>query len=136
VVGVPGHRLAPGTPVQEPEDNLRFVRREKELCDADTQGQGAADETDRHGAMRGRFDVGYDRTGVWVDRVATGVPGAAGKRLARGFLGEELREHGGKQVANELVRRCLQVSSGTHPPCKAQNSCKLMETKFSEDADC
>jgi len=47
-----------------------------------------------------------------------------------------LREEVGKQVADELVRRCLQVSSATHPPCNAQNSCKLMEDEFSEDADC
>src|SRR6267143_1017000 len=84
---------------QEREDKLLFVRREKELLRRGyAGGQGAADETDRHGAMRGRFDVGVRSHGhLGGSGLQRGVPGAAGKRTRRGgFLGEELREDGGQ----------------------------------------
>jgi hypothetical protein len=32
----------------------------------------------------------------------------------------------GTQRANTLVQQCLQVSTATHPPCNAQNTCKLI----------
>jgi hypothetical protein len=33
----------------------------------------------------------------------------------------------GKQAAAELVRRCLNVSPATHPPCNAANSCDMIQ---------
>ncbi|MBA2677635.1 MAG: hypothetical protein H0U76_04460 [Ktedonobacteraceae bacterium] len=32
----------------------------------------------------------------------------------------------GEVKANQLVNECLQVSSGTHPPCNVQNSCAMI----------
>ncbi len=36
------------------------------------------------------------------------------------------QEMGEAQAAN-LVRQCLQVSAGTHPPCNAENSCPMIQ---------
>src|ERR1700682_5434737 len=84
---------------QEREDKLRFVRWEKELLRRGyAGGQSAADETDRHGALHGRFDVGVRSQGrLGGSGLQRGVPGADGKRTRRGgFLREELREDGGQ----------------------------------------
>src|SRR5580704_16539302 len=84
---------------QEPEDKLRFVRREKELLRRGYAGcQSADDETDRHGALHGRFDVGVrSKRRLGGSRLQRTVPGGGGKRLrGRRFLGEELREDGGQ----------------------------------------
>src|SRR6266513_5311235 len=84
---------------QEPEDKLRFVRRKKELLRRGyAGGQRATDETDRHGAMYGRFDMGARSPGcLGGSRLQRGVPGASGKRGRRGgFLGQELRKDGGQ----------------------------------------
>ena len=66
---------------------------------------------------------GHDQQGIWVDR---------GCRAD--FLVRHDREHEGKSCirsvgerrANELLQECLQVSSGAHPSCSAQNACKLI----------
>src|SRR5467141_2118383 len=146
---------------REPEDKLRFVRREKELLRRRyAGGQGATNETDRHGAMHGRFDVGvrsprrsyphvepsmigmapcmegstwgYDRRGVWVDRGCNGefLVQAVSELGAGDSSGKSWAKTVSKPVANELVRQCLQVSPATHPPCNAQNSCKLIEDEI------
>src|SRR5712671_6649185 len=84
---------------QEREDKLRFVRREKELLRRGyARGQSADDETDRHGALHGRFDVGVrSQRRLGGSRLQRRVPGGGGKRSwRRGFLGEELREDGGQ----------------------------------------
>src|SRR5437016_12720020 len=83
---------------QEPEDKLRFVRREKELLRRGyAGGQCATDETDRHGAMHGRFDVGVrSQRRLGGSRLQRGVPGTDGKRgRSGGLLWEALREGGG-----------------------------------------
>ena len=36
------------------------------------------------------------------------------------------REAVGAQHAQELVRKCIEVSPATHPPCNADNSCELI----------
>src|SRR5256885_14753214 len=71
---------------QEPEDKLRFVRREKELLRRGyAGGHCATDETDRHGAMHGRFDVGVrSQRRLGGSRLQRGVPGTGGKRGRRG----------------------------------------------------
>src|SRR5580693_8472362 len=84
---------------QEPEDKLRLVRREKELLRGGyAGGQSATDETDRYGAMYGRFDVGVRSQGcLGGSGLQRGVPSAGGKRTRRGgFLREELREDRGQ----------------------------------------
>src|SRR2546430_17038695 len=84
---------------QEPEDKLRFVRREKELLRRGyAGGHCATDETDRHGAMHGRFDVGVrPQRRLGGSRLQRGVPGTGGKRgRGGGVLGGEMREDGGE----------------------------------------
>src|SRR5439155_535436 len=97
---------------QEPEDKLRFVRRKKELLRRGyAGGQRATDETDQHGAMYGRFDMGARSPGcLGGSRLQRGVPGASGKRARRGgFLREELREDGG-QAGGEGVGEAVRAS--------------------------
>ena len=118
---------------QEPDDKLRFIRRKKESLRRGHAGrQGAIDETDWHGDMYGRFDVGVrSQRHLGGSRLQRGVPGAAGKRANRGdSSGKRCAKTVGKQVADELVRRCLQVSPGTHAPCNQKNSCKAMEEEI------
>ncbi|ESQ84436.1 hypothetical protein AEAC466_08770 [Asticcacaulis sp. AC466] len=33
----------------------------------------------------------------------------------------------GKAAADRLVKRCIQVSPATHPPCNVQNSCEMIQ---------
>jgi Protein of unknown function (DUF3011) len=72
---------------------------------------------------------GYDRRGVWVDRNCSGefLVQAGGDLGAGDSSVKSCAKTVGNQVANELVRQCQQVSPATHPPCNAQNSCKLIE---------
>lgn len=71
---------------------------------------------------------GYDGQDIWVDRGCRGdflvqrAPGEAGP-LAKE---KSCAKSAGKQRAKELVQQCQQVSPGTHPPCSAENSCRLI----------
>src|SRR6266436_5156325 len=88
---------------QQPESELRFVRREKELLRRRyAGGQGETNERERHGDMQGGGEVGVGSPGgLGGSGLQRGVPGAGGKRTRRGgFLGEELREDG-KQAGGE-----------------------------------
>jgi hypothetical protein len=78
---------------------------------------------------------GFDGRGIWVDKgcranflVQTGGgyggPGAA--YGDSGVQGRTCTEAVGQQRANQLAQQCIQVSPATHPPCNAQNTCKLM----------
>ncbi len=40
------------------------------------------------------------------------------------------RKEVGKNAANQMVKRCLQVSPATHPPCNADNSCSLIRSEI------
>jgi hypothetical protein len=78
---------------------------------------------------------GYDRRGIWVDRGCRGEfvvqrNDATVGAEASGGLERSCAKSVGKQVANELVRRCLQVSPAAHPPCNTENSCKLTEDEI------
>jgi Protein of unknown function (DUF3011) len=78
---------------------------------------------------------GFDNRGIWVDKgcranflVLTGG-GSGGPGAAYGDSGAQGRtctEAVGAQRANQLAQQCLQVSPATHPPCNAQNTCKLI----------
>jgi hypothetical protein len=39
---------------------------------------------------------------------------------------QECRRTSGEDRAHKLVEQCLQVSPGTHPPCNAENSCRVI----------
>jgi hypothetical protein len=75
---------------------------------------------------------GFDSRGIWVDkgcradfRIETGGE-HGGVGATSEDSGRTCREAVGSQRANQLVKQCLQVSPATHPPCNAQNTCKLI----------
>ena len=134
VVGVPGHPAGSGKAESKSQKiSCASYDGRKNYCDADTQG--AKVRLTRQIGMAPCMEGstwGYDRRGVWVDRGCNGeFLVEAGSELGAGdSSGKSCAKTVGKQVADELVRRCLQVSSATHPPCNAQNSCKLMEDEI------
>ncbi|MDV6329547.1 hypothetical protein [Asticcacaulis sp. 201] len=36
----------------------------------------------------------------------------------------------GKAAADHLVKRCIQVSPATHPPCNVQNRCEMIQDEI------
>ena len=46
--------------------------------------------------------------------------------MASAASAQSRRQTAGSQRSRELVRRCLQVSPATHPPCDAANPCDLI----------
>lgn len=80
---------------------------------------------------------GYDGRDIWVDRGCRGDflvqrgPGEAGP-LAKE---KSCAKSAGKQRAKELVQECLQISSNTHPPCNAENSCKLITDEIKRSCE-
>ena len=134
VVGVPGHPV--GSEKTAPKGqtiSCASMDGKRNYCEADTQG--AEVRLTRQLGMAQCIEGatwGFDRKGIWVDRfcngefqvqpiMALGVGDASGKNCVKTV---------GKQVAEELVRRCLQVSTLQPTPCKAENSCKLMEDEI------
>jgi hypothetical protein len=134
VVGVPGHPAGSGKAGGKSEKiSCASFDGRKNYCDADTQG--AKVQLTRQIGMAPCMEGstwGYDRKGVWVDRGCNGeFLVRTGSELGAGdSSGKSCEKTVGKQVADELVRQCLQVSPTTHAPCKAQNSCKLMEDEI------
>jgi hypothetical protein len=133
VVGVPGHPAGSGKASKSQSISCASYDGRKNYCDADTQGAKVqlTRQTGTAPCMEGST-WGYDRRGVWVDRGCTGeFLVQAGSDLGVGdSSGKSCAKTVGKQVANELVRQCLEVAPGTHAPCNAQNSCKLMEDEI------
>ncbi len=101
----------------------------KHYFNADTRGGVQLVKQRSTSACQQGYSWGFDERGIWVDHGcrADFVAGAGGH-------GENQDRHHerscarsvGEQRANELVQQCLQVSPGTHPPCNAENSCKLI----------
>jgi hypothetical protein len=138
VVGVAAHPTDSGKGASAKDQRVSCVSGDgkKNYCDVDTQG--AQVKLVRQEGMQPCEEGstwGFDRRGIWVDRGCRGeflvLSGDATSR-AVGPSGQErsCTKSVGKQVANELVRRCLQVSPATHPPCNAQNSCQLIEDEI------
>ena len=134
VVGVPGHPASSGTAAAKTQTiSCASYDGRRNYCDADTQGakvqltRQIGTATCTEGAT-----WGYDRTGVWVDRGCSGeFLVQAGSELVVGDAsGKGCAKTVGKQVANELVRRCLLVSPAPHAACNTQNSCKVMEDEI------
>jgi hypothetical protein len=78
---------------------------------------------------------GFDGRGIWVDKgcranflvqTGGGYGGPGAKYGDSGAQGRTCTEAVGAQRANQLAQQCLQVSPATHPPCNAQNTCKLI----------
>jgi hypothetical protein len=134
VVGVPGHPAGSGKTAGKSQTvSCASFDGRKEYCDADTQG--AKVRLTRQIGMAPCMEDstwGYDRRGIWVDRGCNGefLVQAGSELGAADSSGKSCAKTVSKQVANELVRRCLQVSPATHPACNAQNSCKLIEDEI------
>ena len=50
--------------------------------------------------------------------------------LSVGGGGGSCLKTAGAVRANELVRRCLKLTTATHPPCNAQNSCAMIRDEI------
>jgi hypothetical protein len=134
VVGVPGHPAGSAKPASKSETiSCSSFDGRRNYCDVDTQGAKVrlARQIGTATCVEGST-WGYDRRGVWVDRGCNGefLVQAANETGAEVAPGKGCAKMVGKQVANELVKRCVQVSPGTHAPCNAQNSCKVMEDEI------
>jgi hypothetical protein len=46
------------------------------------------------------------------------------------FAGRPCKNTAGPRRANELVKRCIEVSPATHPPCNVNNACSLIEDEI------
>jgi hypothetical protein len=131
VVGVLGHPAGSGKAASKSETiSCASFDGRRNYCDVDTQG--AKVRLTRQIGMATCVEGstwGYDRRGVWVDRGCNGefLVQAASEAGGGDPAAKGCAKMVGKQVANELLKRCLQVSPGTHAPCNAQNSCKVME---------
>ena len=134
LVGVPGHPVGSGNAGGNSQKvSCASFDGRKNYCDADMQG-AKVQLTKQIGmapCMEGST-WGYDRRGVWVDRGCNGefLVQAVNELGAGDSSGKSCAKTVSKPVANELVRQCLQVSPATHPPCNAQNSCKLIEDEI------
>ena len=82
---------------------------------------------------------GFDARGIWVDKgCRADFAVETGGRYGNGYGGGNGDGHGddaqgrtctqavGAQRANQLAQQCTQVSPATHPPCNAQNTCKMI----------
>ena len=81
---------------------------------------------------------GFDTRGIWVDKgcradFAVETGGRYGNGYGNGnghgddaAQGRTCTQAVGAQRANQLVQQCTQVSPATHPPCNAQNTCKMI----------
>jgi hypothetical protein len=133
VVGVPGHPTGPTKQARRSEiiSCMSFGGR-KNYCEADTRG-AKVELTRQIGTANCTEGStwGVDGQGIWVDRGCSAEflvkPGDDSGAAA---TGKSCEKTFGKAVADELVRRCLQVSSAKPTPCKAQNSCKVMEEEI------
>lgn len=123
----PEHDEAPRAPVQSlycASDDGR-----KNFCQVDARG-GVEMVKQRSGsACQQGYSWGFDERGIWVDHGCRADFVATGRSEERG---EEHRDERscrrslGDERAEELVRKCIQVSPGTHPPCNAENSCRMI----------
>jgi len=138
VVGVAAHPADAGQGPSAKSQTISCTSDDgkKNYCDVDTQG--AQVKLVRQQGMQPCMDGstwGYDRRGIWVDRGCRGefVVQRGDAAVSAGGSGRQEKsctKSVGKQVATELVRRCLEVSPAAHPPCNAQNSCKLIEDEI------
>lgn len=138
VVGVAAHPADPRKEANPKSQRISCTSDDgrKNYCDVDTQG--AQVRLVRQEGMQPCMEGstwGYDRRGIWVDRGCRGdflVQSGNAAGLSEGSGGQEksCTKSVGKQVANELVRRCLEVSPASHPPCNAQNACKVIEDEI------
>jgi hypothetical protein len=66
---------------------------------------------------------GFDQQQIWVDR---GCRADFAVVRSRNQGRKNCVRSVGERRAYELVEQCRQVSPGTHPPCNAENTCKMI----------
>jgi hypothetical protein len=102
----------------------------RHYCAVETRGGGQVQMMNQRSGSpcTQGYSWGFDDRGIWVDHgcradftLQTGPDRSSG--------GSCLRAVGADQ-ANRLVNQCLQVSSATHPPCNAANSCVLIREEI------
>ena len=101
----------------------------RRYCDADTRGDVELIRQHSEAACREGYSWGFDERGIWVDHgcraefvvVHREDHGGGEEHHAR-----ECRRSVGEDRARELVEQCRQVSPGTHLPCNAENSCRVI----------
>jgi hypothetical protein len=101
----------------------------RHYCPAETRGNVELVRQRSETACQQGYSWGFDDRGIWVDHGCRADFVLGGDWDHDG--GGEHHEHAcrravGEDRAKELVPQCLQVSPGTHPPCNADNSCKLI----------
>jgi hypothetical protein len=101
----------------------------RNYCQVDARGGVQLVKQRSGAACQEGYSWGADEHGIWVDHgcradfVATG----RGEGHGEGHHHErECRKSIGDDRARELVEQCRQVSPGTHPPCNAENSCRVI----------
>jgi len=83
-------------------------------------------------ACRQGYSWDFDEGGIWVDhgcRADFAVeehPHGNGHDEEDRDRGESCARSAGEDRANRLEQECLRVAPGAHPPCSAQNSCKVI----------
>ena len=107
----------------------------RHYCPADTGGDVELLKQHSHADCIRGSTWGFDPNGIWVDRGcrAEFVVEPNERPEYTGREEEEREHHGracrraiGEDRAHELVEQCRQVSPGTHPPCNADNSCRVI----------
>jgi hypothetical protein len=104
----------------------------RQHCPADTQGGVQLTRQISGSKCTQGKTWGFDQSGIWVDKgcradftVETGGSyGISGGDS--GAQGRTCTQAVGADRANQLVQQCTQVSPATHPPCNAQNTCRLI----------
>lgn len=139
VVGVPGHPAgSEKAAVKSQTISCASMDGRRNFCDADTQGAQVRLARQMGTAACAEGSTwGYDRQGIWVDRFCSGefLVQAGSEVGPADVSGKSCVKTVGKPVADELVRRCLQVSTAKPTPCNAQNSCKVMEDEIQRECD-
>jgi hypothetical protein len=96
-----------------------------------TEGRGYVElirQRSEAGCEQG-YSWGYDEGGIWVDhgcRAEFVVVHQEDHDRGDEHHARECRKSVGDDRARELVEQCRQVSPGTHPPCNAENSCRVI----------
>lgn len=140
VVGVPEHPATPAQPVESKSQTVNCFSDDgrRDYCGLNVKHAKVRliRQTGGEPCMEGST-WGYDGGDIWVDggcrgefQVQTGpdLEEADGEK-------ESCKSELGKDKAKELVQQCLQVSSGTHTPCNAKNSCAVIRHEIRRSCD-
>jgi hypothetical protein len=101
----------------------------RNFCPVDVRGGVQLVKQRSGAACQDGYSWGVDERGIWVDHGCRADFVASGRGEEYGEAQRhqrECRRSVGEDRARELVEQCRQVSPGTHPPCNAENSCRVI----------